>query len=669
MSSENLRGLYLRVPDSCAIPPKQEIIKGLSSNDLSTKERFFNFLILSIMQDPNNDQMIMSVINNIVSVQHKSCKLRKLTFVYWELITKRKLDGTLIDEFILVCNCLRKDLNHPNEFIISSTLKLIGRIAIPEIIDPLISSILDQGLKHHESIIRKNTIECFYNLYLKLGQDMLPDISKEVIEFIGKEEDVTTKRNALSLLAKLSAEDFVKLVMDILKKEGVEGFYELEQIIVVRELFEICKDHSRSKVKYLKIIFHFFQSPFVSVLNEIDSQVAKFTNNFNLLSSSIGNLLKILAEISDVNVKLLICAKIDHYQKLNPKLVENILKDLLSVFESSEMEVKISLLRLINKSLELSVVQQYSTMILKELSLSLDAITMDDLTAKYVSKLISSVKSILSHLTHTNEESYLEQLSPMLRKIISLKKINDKISFSSYNVLSYYLNEVDSAKEKKVAFLASNILNIQNERILLLAAEYLNNNILEEQGISVLREFTNWRDSLVFLSSNQKAEESNLITNQDKVTGKTVIQEDGTYGTEYVKIKESVKNNNNTNLSFTCINTLISGDYISCISLFRLFYKILGLLFKNRNKDLGIYKKEILIPLLSLYKYFVKKEIQDSSFYKEMNTLISNISKDSYQQFEMSKSSKEINLACKDGSSTADSAVNFGELINFRQLK
>ena len=43
--------------------------------------------------------------------------IKKLLFLYWEIVEKQKPDGTAKDEMTLACNALRADLLSANEFV------------------------------------------------------------------------------------------------------------------------------------------------------------------------------------------------------------------------------------------------------------------------------------------------------------------------------------------------------------------------------------------------------------------------------------------------------------------------------------------------------------------------------------------------------------------------
>jgi len=71
-------------------------------------------------------KMLMVVIRFIVpSDDHK---LKKLLLIYWEVIDKTGPDGKLLPEMILVCNNLRNDLSHPNEYIRGCTLRFLCKL-------------------------------------------------------------------------------------------------------------------------------------------------------------------------------------------------------------------------------------------------------------------------------------------------------------------------------------------------------------------------------------------------------------------------------------------------------------------------------------------------------------------------------------------------------------
>ena len=100
---------------------------------------------------------------------------------------------------ILVCNSIRNDLLHPNEYIRGRTLRLLSRINNKGILEPLTPSILE-NLNHKHSYVRRNAISCLYMIFSYFGDDLVPDIDEHIEKLLINETDLSTKRNAFLLL-------------------------------------------------------------------------------------------------------------------------------------------------------------------------------------------------------------------------------------------------------------------------------------------------------------------------------------------------------------------------------------------------------------------------------------------------------------------------------------
>jgi HEAT repeat protein len=85
------------------------------------------------------------------------------------------------DVQILICQNLRNNLQHPNEYIRGMTLRFLCRIHEEEILEPLIPSIL-ACLEHRHSYVRRNAVLAINSLYkLPKGELLLVD-APELIE-------------------------------------------------------------------------------------------------------------------------------------------------------------------------------------------------------------------------------------------------------------------------------------------------------------------------------------------------------------------------------------------------------------------------------------------------------------------------------------------------------
>lgn len=144
-----------------------------------------------------------------------------MCLLYWEIIEKKKQDGKILDEFMMVCNNLRKDLTHANEYVVGMSLKLIGRIALRDILDALIPPIYEKCLSHLESFVRRNAVECLFNLYEKFGADLLPDLDEKMSDLLDQETDINTRRNAIVLLFKVNPLKAIEFLVQKIEEESL----------------------------------------------------------------------------------------------------------------------------------------------------------------------------------------------------------------------------------------------------------------------------------------------------------------------------------------------------------------------------------------------------------------------------------------------------------------
>ncbi len=91
--------------------------------------------------------------------------MRKTLILYQEVIVKVLPDGKVMDEFMMVFNNIRNDLNSVNEHVASLTLKLISKLGLRELIDQIVPLLRDRCLDNIDTNIRRNAIECLYELY------------------------------------------------------------------------------------------------------------------------------------------------------------------------------------------------------------------------------------------------------------------------------------------------------------------------------------------------------------------------------------------------------------------------------------------------------------------------------------------------------------------------
>jgi coatomer subunit beta len=101
---------------------------------------------------------------------------------------------------ILICQNLRNNLQHPNEYLRGVTLRFLCRIREEDILEPLVPAILS-NLEHRHSFVRRNAVLCLNELYkLPKGELLFQDAPEMIAAFLETEQDVSARRNALMFL-------------------------------------------------------------------------------------------------------------------------------------------------------------------------------------------------------------------------------------------------------------------------------------------------------------------------------------------------------------------------------------------------------------------------------------------------------------------------------------
>ena len=87
----------------------------MDSRDPERQAEAMKRIIALVSSGESLPNLLMPIIQNIIT--SKDHLLKKLVLLYWEVVPKHSPDGKLLPEFILVCNGLRNDLLHPNEYV------------------------------------------------------------------------------------------------------------------------------------------------------------------------------------------------------------------------------------------------------------------------------------------------------------------------------------------------------------------------------------------------------------------------------------------------------------------------------------------------------------------------------------------------------------------------
>ena len=130
-----------------------------------------------ISNDDNYPRLLMPTLTNLQLLQDH--EIKKLLFLYWEIVEKTNVEGTVKDEIVLACNALRKDLLSPNEYIRGRTLRLVSKINIKSILENLVQAVIE-NLGHRHFYVRRNAIMCIYSIFTNTGLELIEDCIDQI---------------------------------------------------------------------------------------------------------------------------------------------------------------------------------------------------------------------------------------------------------------------------------------------------------------------------------------------------------------------------------------------------------------------------------------------------------------------------------------------------------
>jgi coatomer subunit beta len=220
-------------------PQSTELIDHFRKGTLAEKKKALQTLIKIISNDENYPRLLMPVLTNLqMNPDHG---IKKLLFLYWEIVEKTKVDGTVKDEITLAVNALRKDLDSPNEYIRGRTLRLVSKINVQQIIDDLVDAVIT-NLQHRHCYVRRNAIMCIYAIYKNFGLDSVVNSIEDIENILITETDMSTKRNSFLLLFNLDQERALNYLKNLLSGEDpISEIGDIFQLVILEMLCKVCK--------------------------------------------------------------------------------------------------------------------------------------------------------------------------------------------------------------------------------------------------------------------------------------------------------------------------------------------------------------------------------------------------------------------------------------------
>lgn len=341
---------------------KTQLEKGTDESKLDTMRRI---LTIMLNGDPM-PQLLMHIIRFVMP--SKSKPLKKLLYFYYEICPKLDAQGKLKQEYILVCNGIRNDLQHPNEYIRGNTLRFLCKLREPELLEPLLSS-ARSCLEHRHAYVRKNAVFAVASIF-QHSPSLIPDAADLISTFLEGESDPTCKRNGFAALASIDHGKALAYLSSVF--DGIPNAEELLQLVELEFIRKDAIQNSQNKTKYLHLIFDLLESNTSTVVYEAASSLTALTNNPVAVKAAASKFIELAIKEADNNVKLIVLDRVDQLRQRNEGILDDLIMEILRVLSSPDIDVRKKALEIALEMVSSKNVEEVVLLLKKELSKTVD---------------------------------------------------------------------------------------------------------------------------------------------------------------------------------------------------------------------------------------------------------------------------------------------------------
>mmetsp|Transcript_25804 Transcript_25804/g.71921 ORF Transcript_25804/g.71921 Transcript_25804/m.71921 type:complete len:1010 (-) Transcript_25804:131-3160(-) len=595
-------------------PTSEEFSKRLENKKDSVKVEALQELILLMINGESYPKMLMTIIRFVVTSNDH--RLKRLLMIYWEIVDKCKENGELKEEMILVCNALRSDLLHANEYVRGSTLRLLCKMKYYRILEPLREAIL-RNLSHRHSYVRRNAVMCVYSIVKSFGLEVMPDAPDDIEQLMLVEGDLSTKRNAFLMLLNCDQDRAIKYVLSL--QDQVSTMGDIFQLSVLELVRKACRTNPAHKGRFLRIVINLTSSTSTAVAYDSASTIVSLSSSPVAIHQATSNFVSLLTEQSDNNVKLIVLDRLQEVQKLHKHVMEGMVMDIFRALSCPSLDVRKKVMNICLGSLiSPRNIKDVVALLKKEVikTLGYEAQSVEGNT---------EYRRLLIRALHACTSQFADQAQTVMFLLMDFLTETDQTTATE--VIMFLRELIASYPDMRDAILrrlAENLGDLQQSRVLRgcfwLLGEYSEESDLVQ---SVLSSTIECLKPLPMEQEDPSATKEKKDTQEKKekepekkatITTKTVVLADGTYGTTSVYEKgseEAAEASTTTTAKKTQLRThILGGDCLLSatvgVTLTRLTLRAKDLATEQKNEVLFV-----LANLLKLAKQSADSEKPD----------------------------------------------------------
>ncbi|KAK6529227.1 coatomer subunit beta [Arthrobotrys megalospora] len=658
---------------------KNQLEKGSDETKMETMKRI---LVIMLNGDPMPG-LLMHIIRFVMPSKHKG--LKKLLYFYYEICPKLDSNGKLKQEFVLVCNGIRNDLLHPNEFIRGATLRFLCKLREAELLEPLLGS-CRQCLEHRHAYVRKNAVFAVQSIFQHF-ESLIPDAPDLIVTFLQNESDHTCKRNAFAALAAISHQKALEYFNTIV--DNVGGLDELMQQAVIEFIRKDAVVNTQNRARYLRIIFDLLEAPSNTVVYEAATSLTTLTGNPTAIKAAAGKFIELSVKEPDNNVKLIVLDRVDQLRKKHEGVLDDLTMEILRVLTSPDIDVRKKALDITLSMVSSRNVEDVVMLLKKELAKTVDQEY--EKNAEY--------RQLLIHAIHNCAIRFSEVAANVVGLLMDF--IGDFNNTSAVDVIAFVKEVVEkfpALRQNIVEKLLATLGEVRAGKVYRGALWIVGEYCVEPKDIrEAWKRIRASLGEIPILSSEQKLleavpEEGDQTTSAPKSapTGSRKVLADGTYATESALTSDSA-----TAAKLEAVKAaqkpplralILDGDFFLASVLSSTLTKLV-MRHAEISKDTArtnALKAEAMLIMISIIRVgqsqFVKTKIDEDSVdrimacvkclseFEERKELETVFLDDTRKAFRAMISAEEKKRAATDAREKNKNAIQVDDVISFRQL-
>ncbi|KHJ98022.1 adaptin region [Oesophagostomum dentatum] len=515
----------IHVPTDADLPNEAQLKEKFEKGTDKEKTEALKKLIYMIQNGEKIGQgMLMYVIRFLLPSSDHT--LKKTLLIFWEVVPKTNAQGKLLQEMILVCDAYRKDLQHPNEFVRGSTLRFLCKLKEPELLEPLMPSIIG-CLEHRHSYVRRNAVCAIFTIYRNF-EFLIPDAPELVSNFLEGEQDASCKRNAFMMLLHVDqarALDYLSGCID-----QVAQFGDILQLIIVELIYKVCHANPAERSRFIRCVYNLLQSSSAAVRYEAAGTLVTLSAAPAAIKAAAQAYIDLIVKESDNNVKLIVLDRLMDLRQTpsHEKVLQELVMDILRVLSSPGLDVR---QKTLNLALDLVSSRNVGDMVMflkKEIAKSTSEPAEE--AGRYRQALVKTL-----HSATIKFPDVAPSIVPVLMEFLS-----DENEVAAQYVLLFVreaVHKLPHLKETILHSLQEGLPTIRKPKVFMAALWILGTYCENDAAVlSVLRLIKNSLGELPIVESEMRQMEGEETPQEEstekKATAKQLVTADGTYATQ-----------------------------------------------------------------------------------------------------------------------------------------